>query len=409
MNNLIFKWTVMALTVIVSAGVLLSLGSVYEQNEAGEILVVQAPFSGELSVYTDPGRKWQGWGTCTHYKRSNEFTFLLGTDGSDGETFDIKFNDGGNAKVSGAARFDLPLDVPHLLDIHQTFQSQGAIHDSLIKRVMNKSVYLTGPLMSSKESYSEKRSDLINLIDDQAVNGVFQTAPVNKEVEDISGTKKWVTTVDPKKAKDGAILRQEVSPLLRFGIHLYNITINKIKYEDIVEKQIAQQQQSTMDVQIAITNSRKAEQDVLTAEKQGQAAAAKAKWLQEVEKATAVTAAEKMKAVAETQAQQRLAVAELDRQAAEKTKASAILIGEGESKARELVMKADGALNVKISAWKEVNQYYANALALFKGPLVPSIVMGAGATTGGNSVNDLMDLIKVKTARDLGFDPGVKP
>lgn len=35
---------------------------------------------------------------------------------------------------------------------------------------------MTGPLMSSKESYAEKRTNLIRFIEDQISNGVYKTA-----------------------------------------------------------------------------------------------------------------------------------------------------------------------------------------------------------------------------------------
>lgn len=412
----IFRWGIIGLVLTLILVGLVSLGALFENNGAGEILVIQAPFSGKLTAYTDPGRKWQGWGTVTHYRKSNQFDFQ--SKGNDDRSIKIRFNDGGHAQVSGAARFDLPLDPAAILDIHQTFGSQGALEHDLIKSVMDKSIYLTGPLLSSKESYSEKRSDMLNLFEDQAVHGVLQTIPVSKEVDDlITGQKKWITTVEPRRV-DGVIQRQEASPLIRFKIKLYNISINDIDYEDIVDKQIATQQQATMDVQIAITNSKKAEQDVMTAKAQGEAAAAKAKWEQEVEKATEVTRAEKEKAVAETKAnkdkivaetaaKQRLAVSEFDKQAAEQTKQANILLGEGESQRRKLNIQANGALEQKLATLDNINRYYADAIARHQGPLVPSVIFGA--TQGGqtSSVNDFMDLLKAKTARDLSIDMGV--
>jgi len=56
-----------------------------------------------------------------------------------------------------------------------------------------------------------------------------------------------------------------------------------------------------MDVATAMANSRKAEQDALTVAKQGEAAAAKAKWAQEAVKAQAVTQAQQEKEVAVTE------------------------------------------------------------------------------------------------------------
>lgn len=402
MNKLLRWGTLAIITIIVIVG-LVSLGSIYEDNGAGEILVVQAPFSGELSVYTDPGRKWQGWGTVTHYRRSNQFEFLRDQKG-DGNSIKIRFNDGGHAQMSGSGRYDLPLDVPHVLDIHQTYGSPEALHTALIKTVMEKSIYMTGPLVSSKESYSEKRSDLINLIEDQAISGVYSTVPANKEVEDYTGAKKWVTTVDLRRDAAGNVIRQEKSPLVRFGIKLYNVAINDIGYEKIVEDQITSQQKATMDIQIAIASSKRADQDILTAKKEGEAATVKAKWLQEVEKATVVTKAEQEKLVAETQAQKDLAVATFARQSAEQIKQREILLGEGEAKRKQLNMAADGALTVKTQALIAINEKWANAIAAYKGDLVPRMVMGAGAGNQNNSVVDFIELMKAKAARDLALD-----
>lgn len=394
---------VVALFCIIALGGVISLGSMWENNEAGEILVIQAPLSGELTVYTEPGRKWQGYGTPTHYKRSNNFNF-----DTEASKLTIRFNDGGHASMLGTARYDLPLDKPHILDVHRTFGSSEALHSQLVKSIMEKSVYMAGPLMSSKESYAERKSDLINVIEDQAAKGVYQTKIVMKEVEDIlDGKKKWVNSVDFKiDPKTGVILRQEESPLIRFGVTLYNVTPKEINYEPVIVEQIQQQQKATMAIQIAKANSAKAEQDAKTAEEQGKANAASAKWAQEVEKATAVTAAQKEKEVAETNAKQRLAVAELDKQAAEQEKQKNILLGEGEAKRKSLVMLADGALTQKIEALKEINGAWADAIGSYKGPLVPSIIMGGSGAGNGkdNSVVDLIEMLKANAARSLAAD-----
>lgn len=73
---------------------------------------------------------------------------------------------------------------------------------------------------------------------------------------------------------------------------------------------------------------------------------------------------------------------------------------------------ADGALTQKLEAYKAVSAYYAKALTEFKGNLVPQIVSGGGgAIGGGNSVMETIEMLKLKTARDLALDltPGVKP
>jgi hypothetical protein len=160
-----------------------------------------------------------------------------------------------------------------------------------------------------------------------------------------------------------------------------------------------------MQVQLAIAEAKKAEQETITTKQQGQASAAKAEWLQKAIAAKAEQEALMKKLVAETEAEQKLAVAELEAKAAEQNKLAAIAIGEGEAKARTLVMEADGALEKKLEAWVSVNERYADAIAKHQGAWVPSIVMGQ--QPGGvpqNGATDLIALLLAKTAKDLSID-----
>jgi hypothetical protein len=147
-----------------------------------------------------------------------------------------------------------------------------------------------------------------------------------------------------------------------------------------------------MDVQTAVAEAKKAEQAAITAEKNGQAEAAKAKWEQEVIKAKEVTAA-----------QQRLQVAQLDAQAAEQQKRRDILEGEGEATKRQLIMNADGALDKKLAAYVEVQKSYAGAIASYQGNWVPTVVTGSGQGANNGALT-LLDMIGAKAAMDLGVD-----
>lgn len=412
--------TIAVSIVLVLIALLINLGMIVEYNSIDSILVVQR-LSGQVNVYTDAGYKPQWWGKVTHYKKSS----LLDFNPADGKApIKVRFADGGHGDVAGSCRIDLPLNDKQMIDIHQTFGSQDAVENQLVRTTAERSMYMTGPLMTSAESFNVRRQDLINLFEDQAKWGVFQTIQVPKEVEDpATGQKKWITVVELKKDKDGQVLRQEISPLVRFGVSMYNVAIVGIAYEKVVEDQIAQQQTATIAVQIAIANTKRAEQDVKTFKAQGEASAAKAKWEQEVIKATAVTKAQqekevaetsanKEKAVAETAAQRDLNVATLNRQAAEQTKQKLILEGEGESTKRKLIMAADGALAIKLQAWKEVNGLYANAIREARGNFVPQTMFITGGAAGGsaqaNSVQNLIDLITASTAKQIGLDNSIQ-
>jgi len=308
---------------------------IWEDVDAGEVVVIQDAVDGNLHVYTEPGWVWQGFGRATHYRKSNQFWFSSPKEEGDSDkSIAVKWNDGGHATISGSVRYDLPLSSEQIIKLHSTFGSQEALENQLIKTNIEKSVYMTGPLMTSKESYAEKRNDLIFYIEDQASRGVYKTKQVEvKEADPLTGEEKLVTKVEIVEKTPGQPIRQEESPIAAYGVRLYNISINGITYDAAVETQIQNQQKALMSVQLAIANSKKAEQDAITIAKQGEAEAAKAKWDQEVIKAKQVTEAESRKRVAE-----------LDVETARLNKEKQILEGQGEAEKKRLVMSANGAL-----------------------------------------------------------------
>lgn len=277
-------------------------GKMYESVDAGEIVVIQHPISGELDVITTPGTYNQYLGTATHYKKRSNIWFSKTNNQGDtsNQSIKIRFNDGGHAQISGAVSMELPLGKEQVILFHTKFGSQEAIEHELVTTVIQKAVYMTGPLMSSKESYAEKRNDLIAYIEDQASNGVYKTTQKDVKIIDaFTGAEKVATVVDITKDGKGVFLRQEKSPIQNYKVTLSNLSINAIDYDNNVEKQIKDQQNLTMQVQTAIANAKKSEQDALTAEQKGKADAAKAKWDQEVIKAKLVTQAQQQKEVAE--------------------------------------------------------------------------------------------------------------
>jgi regulator of protease activity HflC (stomatin/prohibitin superfamily) len=368
-------------------------GKMWEDIDAGEIVVIQDPYDGELHVYDSPGLVWQGWGKATHYKKSNTFWFNWEIDGKDttaDRTIPVKWNDGGHAAISGSVRYDLPTDHSLMINLHSKFGSQTGIENQIIKTNIEKAIYLTGPLMTSKESYAERRNDLIFYIEDQASKGVYKTKQIEvKEVDPITNTEKNTTKVEIQSDSSGVPKRQEASPIYGNGIKLYNISINGIKYDQTVEDQIANQQKAIMQVQTAIANSRRAEQEALTIAKQGEANAAAAKWEQEVIKAKSVTEAEANKAVAA-----------LNLETAKLNKQRDIEEGEGQAAKKRLAMQANGALEQKLAAYVETQKYWADAFSKFTGNLVPTYQSGG---SGNNAIN-WMEVMGMKAVKDLGLD-----
>lgn len=403
--GLLFKVGAGVVTLIVGLVVILNMVTTVN---ADEIVVKQDLVGGTLHIWDTPGVHWQNFGTITRYKRSAQFWFSARED--EGKKTDdsikVRFNDGGHGNISGSLRYTLPTDPNKMLLVHQTFHSMQAIDHELIQQVVNKGVYMSGPLMSSRESYAEKRADLINYITDQIVYGVYRTEHEQvKTVDPITGQEKNVDVVKPK-VRDGApngVDREEESPIQKYGMSANNITINNIEYDPVVEAQIKQQQEAIQAVQQAIVNAKKAEQDTITVEQQGKAASAKAKWDQEVLKSTAVTQAEQEKAVAVTQAQKEKEVADLALQTAKLTAQKTVTEAKADADAKRLAMQSNNYFLERLEAWKDVAVAQANAIGAQR--QTPDVVMGNGGSGSANSTQTVMDILAAKAARDMNVTP----
>lgn len=379
------KVVAMILGAVLFVSVLLFGTSLFEKVDQNEILVVQGAWNGKLHWYTSAGTKPQWFGRTTTFPKVLTYKFKA----------PIRFNEGGHGELIGSIQFRLPLDSATLTNIYTTYGSAEALQNNLIQVVTDKSVLSTGPLLSSTESYAEKRSNLLLWVEDQIVAGVYRTTRRDIRTHDqITGEERTVTVAEISTDAAGRPLRQESSQLTSFGLVPFNFAVQNIMYDARVEKQIQTQQENAMAVQTARAQSLRAEQQALTAEQQGRADATKARWVQEALKATAVT-----------EAQQLYEVAALDARTADQERLANERRGAGEAARRRLVMQADNALDQKAKVWLEAQRVWASAFAAYTGQLVPSVVMGGNGQGGATSnITAFLDLIMARTARDLGLD-----
>jgi len=167
---------------------------IFESVDADEIIVIQSPVRGNLKWCTSAGVKIQGFGSVTRYYKLETYEFKI----------PVRFNDGGHGTIIGSINYELPLDKVNLTSLHTKYGSQEAIQKQLVETVTNKCVYMTGPLMSSKESYAEKRTSLIRYIEDQIMNGVYRTVQKEmKQIDQMTGKEKTAVVVEIIMDKNG--------------------------------------------------------------------------------------------------------------------------------------------------------------------------------------------------------------
>lgn len=380
---------------IIAIAFVASIGAIFEDADKSKNYVCQMPVTGEYRVWTDGGLQFQGFGNVESYAKTSqiEFTDYSKNEGGyiahgDNPAAQTTFNDNGRGYIVGSFRVVLPTDDQNMMKIQRDFGSERALINNLVKPTLYKVVTACGPLMSSLQSVSETRTDLIAYITDQLNNGVYKTRVVKSEVtNEITGEKEMRARAeiisDPNAT--GGYARQETSPFSQYGITCGLVSITDIKYDAATQQQIDAQKQANLAVITAKTQAAEAMQKAITIEEQGKAKAAQAKWEQEKEKAIAVTKAEQEFEVARLEA-------EKAKQVALKVKAE----GEAKAAANRALVSAGLTPLEKATIEKETAIGIAQALADSKVRWVPEIIM-----TGDGNGNSAMDAVGLNMMMDV--------
>ena len=382
---------------------LLFVGSffIFEDADKSKNYVCQMPITGNYKVWTDGGLQMQMFGSVQSYNKTSQVEFSGVEKNQTGyvgvgrtPAAATTFNDKGRGMIVGSFRVVLPTDYQNMSKIQRDFGSEDALIDNLVRPTLYKVVTACGPLMSSLESVSETRTDLIAYITDQLNNGVYKTKAVKTEVlNELTGEMEVRTqsVILEDVNAPGGYARQEISPFSQYGITCGLVSILDIKYDAATQDQIDAQKQANLAVITSKTKSIEAMQRTLQITEEGKAAAEKAKWEQEREKAIAVTKAEQEREVA--------------RLAAEKAKfEKEKVIAEGQAQAEANRLKVAAGLTPQEKAeWQyKTTVGVAQALANSKVSWVPEIMI-SGKDGGSNTAMDavglnmLMEVVKKQT------------
>jgi regulator of protease activity HflC (stomatin/prohibitin superfamily) len=385
-------------------------------NDAGERTVIQYPW-GTLVTKFSPGIYFKFFGSTEVYRDVITFDFdkqnARGEASLDFPGINVRYQDGGTGKVFGKARFALPNNEDMMIRLHKDFRSNDAVAYKLIKTLVEESMNLTAGLMSSEESYAEKRGIFTQWAEEQIALGKFYTE-LKTVAEKQEATNERVERNIPviMYGKDGLPLHHN-SDFKAYGITVSGFQITDWDFEQKTLEQISRKREATMGIITAKADAERARQEALTAEEQGKKNVMVDKYRKEQEKVQAIVDAEKNKEVAVTKAMQGVLVAEQGKLEAEQKRLAAvaykqeqILRGEGDGEYKRLVMSADGALAAKLEAWQAVHIRYAEAIE--KQKWVPEIQMGQSGQNGGSAATDLIEMLKAKTAKELNLDMTVK-
>lgn len=357
--------------------------SLFEDADKSKNYVCQMPITGEYRVWTEGGLKMQLFGNVESYSKTSQVEFSGLEKNEQGyiavgenPAAALTFNDKGRGMIVGSFRVVLPTDNQNMEKIQRDFGSEKALINNLVRPTLYKVVTACGPLMSSLESVSETRTDLIDYITDQLNNGVYKTRAVKTEViNEITGETELRTSAERIEDASAPLgyKRQEVSPFSQYGIYCGLVSITDIKYDAATQDQIDAQKAANLAVITSKTKSIEAMQKTIQIAEEGKAAAEKARWEQEQKKIVEVTKAEQEREVARLAAEK----AEFDKKK---------IIAEGEAEAAANRAKVAAGLTPQEAAeWKyKTDKAVAEAFAQVK---LPTIVMGGGGSNGGDLGN----------------------
>ena len=271
--------------------------NLFATNNQGYYQIKQAALTGQVTVHSDSGTYARLFGDITTYHVSDMYYFSKsdndGGSGSLSDPIDIRFNDGGTAKVSGGIKFRLPDDPESQLLVHRDFKSYERVKHDLIRQTVAEALMQTATLMKAEESYSTRRSEFTSLVEDQVKNGIYETEAKEYKVKDADGNEFIEHEVKVKKDAAGQPIIRKVSPLKMYKVTIVQFVIKDLDFDATIDALIQKKKEAEQMKVVARANAEKAKQDAITAREQGNARIATEKANQDVEKIKATTIAEK--------------------------------------------------------------------------------------------------------------------
>lgn len=414
--------------IIISAVVLFGLiiffmDSLIGNVDANEYQVKQAFMTGELSAHLTPGWYLKAMGTIYRFPKTETVYFTR--DNIDNPAnlgpVTVTFSDNSRCDISGTVRVIMPTSDQYAIDIVAK-HSNRTFQDFAVKNIIpvTKRALITAATTMTAPDAKIKMADLATLGQDQLNNGIFVLESTKvKELDPATGEEVVREVKHIKQSTDGTTARfKDDMPLTAFGASATNFVVTDITCSPEIERQISDQQQAKMGIATAKAKAAQADQEVITARKQGDANIARIKAEEEAKAQQMIVAAERENKVQILNAQREVEISKLKKQEEENLLAAAnvnkqrtILEADAQAYAKRKVMEADGALDKKLEAYKYAVEKQSEAIANINLPQIMINGDGSNNKNGSSSMAGmdlLLQMMLINTAKSLGLDMNIK-
>lgn len=395
---------VLLLTIVIV--VVFLLVNPFSWNDAGNRTVVERT-NGEQIVQFAPGifyagffAKEKAWPNQISVTYTEELAKLdLEDNGIEVGHIMIRFSDATTANVKGITQFILPGSVEEMILIHNTHRTPQSLVVKRLAPYTKECLQSSAQLMSSEKHYGGGRAQMAQDFMDQLKEGVYLLKTEDIMVYDsMEMEKKRVYRTEIQYDKAGTSPKRKLSSIKEYGITVADAAITDVDYEDKVDEKLVKIIDAVTKSSISKQELMTAQQQTLTAKAKGEQALVEIEYQQKQEQTKQVVEAEtKVKVAEQDKLQQKIAYegAILE---AKKIKE----LADAQAYARSKIMKADGALEMKLKAQIEVQKVWAEAFGKYTGAIVPQFQTGGSPATNG--ALNFMDIMTAKTAKDFALD-----
>lgn len=427
-------------------GVVFMGGGAVGYNDAGFCQHTRTIFGNETST-CETGWYFAGWGTSTAWPHYITVAHTLdatgesaGTvfQGSIAEPYRVRLADNWTGDVTQTTRFGIPQDTAQFLEMARTFRTPERLINTTLKPAVTASLDSVSNMFTMEEYYSggkrdqfksefkdaiEKGRAQVRQVSLNQAGGVVpnRAAPSNSDVaqdtSEVGDTEVRRIMIEKITDASGNDIRTP-HDFTEIGVTVASAILENLDPDDKYEEQINDRKSAASRRVVAREQRLEQEEQRLLAIQSGETDIAKRQAAAKVEQIEQTTNAETAKKLALIEAERVREEAEIARQTAAinleraRIDAEAVTVAaDAEAYAKEAILTADGALAQKLEAWVSAQRVWADAASKINVPA--TVIAGGGdAGTAGNAlgtVDQFMQMMMIKTARDLQVDPTIRP
>jgi len=392
--------------------------------------------TGQTHAYFNTGWHWKGFGNVIKVKKEMSVSFGSKTHAS----FDLPaktavFLDQVSSSVYATVRIVMPTSEKQFNEFISKFGTPENAIRTLMIPTIERTIDATSGLMTAEKYFSGGKTEFHNEFDKQMRNGLYvvdlKEVRVNnngvvrhgsqdaskKGPQSIYGDNTRVVYKVIKRLNKNNVPILTQQEYTKYGISIASAIITRVEPNEDFKKRMSNKQAASAALAIAKENTKKEIAEKIYAITKGEREAAEAQAKELKIQVQQTTEAETKKSVAITRAKLLLETSKVQKETAsiilarDTIKAKSIkVLADADAYAKRAVIKANGALELKLNAYKYAVDKMAKAIENRK---VPSslVIMGSNGTGTGSdlsgsssSINELLQIIAAKSAKDLAID-----